>query len=170
MISTLRKRDAKTMKREELLDTEFSLWLPPPPNPPPSLVCLGLCRETQILLRPELRCWSDAWLRVGELSSPRVIISPVSCWAADSHITIGFPLLLFTSFPPHNKKKKKEKKVVSSHLCFNLNPNLAALRTLLQLRSVSKSALIPSIWRRLDSIRLNAAEYNSGGLVLRPLN
>lgn len=40
-------------------------------------------------------CYRDSVLCVGEQISPRVIISPVSCWAADSHISIGSPLPFF---------------------------------------------------------------------------
>lgn len=49
-----------------------------------------------VLLSFALDSYSDAGLCVGEQSSPRVIISPVSCWAANSHISTGSPFSFFT--------------------------------------------------------------------------
>lgn len=49
-----------------------------------------------VLLSFTLDSYSDAGLCVGEQSSPRVIISPVSCWAANSHISFGSPFPFFT--------------------------------------------------------------------------
>lgn len=49
-------------------------------------------RTQWIWLTLALACCSDTVQWWGEYSSPRVIISPISCWAGDSHFTAAFSL------------------------------------------------------------------------------